>query len=234
MDTGWTAVRAAFAMIGGVDDDARGADRESGAAERLIAFADAVVAIAITLLALELPVPEGRTAHELLVSVRHNDGDYIAFLVSFSVIAAMWARHHHVMRWAARSDDRLRSLNMVWLLAIVLNPFATDMIAVDAHDTSGAHALRFGFYAVLQIVANLAFLAMIRHLVAAGLQSPDAPLDLWPETRRGGITVIGVFALSIPLFLITRDAWVLWFLGPMVVSFARRNGLFRTKRQPTG
>ncbi|HEX4345016.1 MAG TPA: TMEM175 family protein [Solirubrobacteraceae bacterium] len=208
--------------------------RESGDADRLIAFADAVVAIAITLLALELPVPEGKTAHELLTSARHHQGDYLAFLVSFLVIAAMWARHHHVMRYAERSDDRLRSLNMVWLLAIVLNPFATDLIAVDAHDTAAAHALRFGFYAVLQILANVAFLAMIRHLVRAGLQSADAPADLWPETRRGGLTISAIFALSIPLFFVSRDAYVLWFAGPVVIHFARRHGLFRTRKQPTG
>jgi uncharacterized membrane protein len=38
----------------------------------LIVFSDAVVAIAMTLLALELPVPTGETADELWASVRHN------------------------------------------------------------------------------------------------------------------------------------------------------------------
>ena len=221
-------------MIDPVDGDARGADRESGAAERLIAFADAVVAIAITLLALELPVPDGRTAHALLVSVQRNDGRYIAFLVSFMVIAAMWSRHHHVMRFAERSDDRLRSLTMLWLLAIVLNPFATDLIAVDSHDTMGAHALRFGFYALLQILATVVFLAMIRHLVRAGLQSPAAPADLWPATRRGGISVIAFFAVSIPLFLVFREAWIVWLIGPRVSGLVRMYGRARARRQPTG
>jgi uncharacterized membrane protein len=207
---------------------------ESGAVDRLIFFSDAVVAIAITLLALELPVPEGATTHELWTSARHNDSHYLAFLVSFVVIAAMWARHHHVMRYAERGDERLRSLNMLWLLTIVLNPFATDMLTVSSHDTTGAHAVRFGFYAVLQIFANVAFLLMIRHLVRSGLQSATAPADLWPATFRGCMTVMAIFGLSIPLFLVTREAWILWLVGPIVVGHARRRGRFLTRRQPTG
>jgi uncharacterized membrane protein len=56
--------------------------------ERLIFFSDAVVAIAITLLALDLPVPEGGNVHLFWTSVKRNDGHYVAFLISFMVIAA--------------------------------------------------------------------------------------------------------------------------------------------------
>ena len=49
------------------------------AAERLTFFSDAVIAIAITLLALELPVPSGETNHDLLHSVGELRAEYIAF-----------------------------------------------------------------------------------------------------------------------------------------------------------
>jgi hypothetical protein len=65
-----------------------GAESESPTAERLTVFSDAVVAIAITLLALDLPVPDGNTLSALLTSARHNDGHYGAFLISFGTIAA--------------------------------------------------------------------------------------------------------------------------------------------------
>ena len=63
-------------------------------------FSDAVVAIAITLLAIELPAPAGDTFSKFWPSVRHDDGHYAAFLISFAVIAAAWRDHHDLFRYA--------------------------------------------------------------------------------------------------------------------------------------
>jgi Endosomal/lysosomal potassium channel TMEM175 len=49
------------------------------AAERLTFFSDAVVAIAITLLAIDLPVPEGAKFSDFWTSVQHDDGHCVAF-----------------------------------------------------------------------------------------------------------------------------------------------------------
>ena len=84
---------------------------ESGTAERLLFFSDAVVAIAMTLLALELPVPVGKTASALWASAREGAGHYLAFVVSFVVIALAWGEHHHVMRYLERSEHRRPSKN---------------------------------------------------------------------------------------------------------------------------
>jgi Endosomal/lysosomal potassium channel TMEM175 len=79
-----------------VEDDMAEAQREMefAAVERLIFFTDAVVAIALTLLALELPIPGGTqnvdsiSIPEMLRDARQHIDDYIAFLISFVVIAA--------------------------------------------------------------------------------------------------------------------------------------------------
>jgi len=105
-------------------------DYESRAADRLIFFSDAVVAIAITLLAIDLPVPEGDTAPELWSSIRQNDGHYASFLISFAVVAAGWGNHHDLFRYVNRIDSRLRTFDMAWLLMIILMPFATDVTSI--------------------------------------------------------------------------------------------------------
>jgi uncharacterized membrane protein len=174
---------------------------ESGAADRLIFFSDAVVAIAITLLALDLPVPTGTTVDELWSSVQDHKESYLAFVISFVVIAAMWSEHHHVFRYAARSDAWLRSLDMVWLLMVVLNPFATKLLTSEAPDTVGAHALRWGFYALLQILASVTFLAMVHHMMSHDLQAADTPSLLVSEAGWGSYGVLLGFGLSIPFFL---------------------------------
>jgi Endosomal/lysosomal potassium channel TMEM175 len=71
-------------------------EAESRATDRLTLFSDAVVAIAITLLAIDLPVPEGGTVPLFWESVRHNGGPYAAFLISFFAISAAWRDHQRL------------------------------------------------------------------------------------------------------------------------------------------
>ena len=195
---------------------------ESGASDRLIFFSDAVVAIAITLLALELPVPEGKTAPALWRSVRHNDGHYVAFLLSFVVIAMAWSEHHQVFRYLDRTDSRLRGLTFIWLLTIVLNPFATKLLTVDGNDSQGAHAIRFGFYALVQVLSMLTLMASTRHMVANGLASSETPVGALRHAFRSHLGTILGFGLSIPVFFLTRYGWVLWFALPLVGRVVQR------------
>ena len=150
--------------------------------ERFSLFSDAVVAIAITLLAIELPLPSGNSASALWTSVRHEDGHYIAFLISFTVIAASWNDHFDLFRCIKKVDGRLRTLNAGWLLMIVLNPFATRLLTSRGNEDLYAHALRFGFYALLQVLDTLLMLAMVRHMNSRRL-APDTP----PEVVTGQI-----------------------------------------------
>ncbi len=207
-----------------VPDEER--ESESRVVERLTIFSDAVVAIAITLLALDLPVPEGNTVSAFWSSVRQNDGHYAAFLISFFVIAAAWGNHHDLFRYARRFDPRLRTLNMVWLLMIVLVPFATRMLTASGHPALDVHALRFGFYALLQVLQAAALLAMLRHMVSRG-QAPGVPRPAVTGMARQCYVLMAGFGLSVPLFFVTTGAWLLWVIVPLgagQVSRLRRRG----------
>jgi uncharacterized membrane protein len=203
-----------------VPDDER--EPTSGSAERLVFFSDAVVAIAITLLAIDLPVPEGNTVHAFWLSVRDNDGRYLAFLISFATIAVAWSRHHDVFRYLKRIDSRFRTINMAWLMMIVLNPFATKLLTSKGNETVGAHALRFGFYALLQVLLTAAMLAMVRHMNSHQLQAADAPSQVTSDANWGSYAAMLGFGLSIPILFATPNAWLLWFLVPMAIGRIRR------------
>jgi uncharacterized membrane protein len=209
--------------VGGGDDRLESGERgsESRAVERLTIFSDAVVAIAITLLALDLPVPEGDTASALWSSVRRNDGHYVAFLISFAVIASAWSNHHDVFRYARGMDPRLRAFNMAWLLTIVLTPFATRLLTASGHSTLDAHALRFGFYALLQVLVSAALLVMLRHMDSRG-QLSGAPRSVVSGTARQCYVLMTGFGLSIPFFFVTIYAWLLWFIVPPLAGQVRR------------
>lgn len=78
--------------------------------ERTVYFSDAVIAIAMTLLAIELPLPQGVTPVAVWHSFVSNLGEeYLAFLISFAVIGAFWYQHHRYFERVARVDTALTS-----------------------------------------------------------------------------------------------------------------------------
>jgi uncharacterized membrane protein len=200
-----------------VSDDERESDAK--AAERLTFFSDAVVAIAITLLAIDLPVPEGGQLSDFLTSVRHDDGHYAAFLISFATIAAAWFDHHDLFRYVRGTDARLKLLNMWWLFTIVLNPFATKLLIVSGVSLS-VHAVRWGFYALLQVLESVMTYAMLRHLLNVGLADPPQRV-VDGLTRKSAGVMLG-FGLSIPVFFATTNGWVLWIAGPGLARVLRQ------------
>src|SRR4051812_6059773 len=82
--------------------EAAGSRERPLSAERMIFFSDAVVAIAMTLLALELPVPSGHRNDEVLRQLREGGEEYIAFLISFAVVGVQWFSHHRLFEYVAR------------------------------------------------------------------------------------------------------------------------------------
>jgi uncharacterized membrane protein len=196
-------------------------DLEQRAVDRLIYFSDAVVAIAITLLAIDLPVPTGATVSRFWSSVRDNGGHYLAFAISFAAIAAAWDNHHDIFRYARSMDSRLRTLNTAWLLTIVLNPFATKLLTSRGHQPLGVHALRFGFYALVQALSAGALLALVHHMVTHA-QTPDIPGSVVTTATWRSVGLLVGFGLSIPVFFATTYGWALWFVGPFVVRQVHR------------
>lgn len=182
------------------------------AAERMTFFSDAVVAIAITLLAIDLPVPSGATTEEFLASLREGWFEYLAFLISFVVIANHWGAHHRVFRYVRRADPPVVGLNMLWLLLVVLTPFLTRIL------TEGdVRFVQFAMYALAQAVQMGTFAVMIAVLSRRGWFAPATPRRL---TTRGWMrSLVGVagFLLSLPCFLVVGTwAFVLWALFPVL------------------
>ena len=108
------------------------------------------------------------------------------------------------------------------MFAIVLLPFATRLLN-DEHGTLRiVTGIRFAFYALLQAVAYALFLIMVNHMVKHRLTNEGAPARLLPITRWTYGAVIAGFGLSVPLFLWTTWAWVVWIVVPVVMGQLRR------------
>jgi uncharacterized membrane protein len=104
-------------------------EKETG---RIEAFSDGVFAIAVTLLVLELKVPqlgEEASSSELWSALLSHWPSYAAYLVSFATILIVWVNHHRLFMIIRRSDSRFLFLNGALLLMVTIIPFPTALLA---------------------------------------------------------------------------------------------------------
>lgn len=96
--------------------------------ERLIMLSDGVFAIAITLLAIELHLPEhwDRTLVGLINTMWR---EFFGYIISFLVIAVYWASHRRTFSRFRRSDGGLTAINFLILGLVTLLPFGSKLIA---------------------------------------------------------------------------------------------------------
>ena len=97
--------------------------------ERIALFSDAVFAIAITLLIIEIKVPELHSPSisdkELWNELVHILPKFIGFFVSFVVVGLYWLTHHRIFKYVTSVNQKLLWNNLFFLFPIVIMPFST-------------------------------------------------------------------------------------------------------------
>jgi len=92
---------------------------------RLEAFSDGVLAIIITVMVLELNVPEGDTLHDLWVDAHIG---LITYVLSFIYIGIYWNNHHHMFQIVQVVDGSVLWANLHLLFWLSLYPFTTSWL----------------------------------------------------------------------------------------------------------
>ena len=131
-------------------------EKETG---RIEAFSDGVFAIAVTLLVLELKVPqlaEDAGSAELWSTLLSRWPSYAAYLVSFMTILIVWVNHHRLFNIIHRSDSRFLFLNGLLLLVVTTIPFPTALLAefLQKPSASVACAIYCGTFVLLALAFN--------------------------------------------------------------------------------
>ena len=139
---------------------------------RIVAFSDGVFAIAITLLVLNLGVPEHIKGDDLDRALWEQRQDLFAYALSFAVIGRFWLIHHRFFSDITGFDGRLLALNLFYLAWIVLIPFSSQVLGDHGGDTA----------AVVLYAANLAGVVLVGSLMLADARR-SRPLQ---DRRRGG------------------------------------------------
>lgn len=95
--------------------------------ERIGALSDGVFAIVITLLVLEIKVPQVDAA-ELQGALIETMPKILSHIVSFVVLGIYWVGHHNMFQHIKRHDRVLLWLNILFLLCVASMPFPTGLI----------------------------------------------------------------------------------------------------------
>ncbi|EPH02474.1 hypothetical protein HMPREF1531_01780 [Propionibacterium sp. oral taxon 192 str. F0372] len=124
---------------------------------RLEAFSDGVMAIAITLLSLEIKLPDYHG--DLLGDLVTLWPTYVGFVLSFMLIGQVWLNHHAVFHILRVVDQRVLIFNLLLLLDVVFLPFATSVLA-DSLEIGSEARVGAVFYGGVMVVGGLLFNAL--------------------------------------------------------------------------
>lgn len=155
--------------------------REEKETGRIEAFSDGVFAIAITLLILEIKVPEPDTIDSPEALWQALSGgliySYLAFFTSFVVIGVMWINHHRIFTYVRRTDQALLFYNTLLLLGITFVPFPTAVLGKYLEDVpAGSANVAAIFYAGTGLGIAIFFNLLWRHIAYWGrLMGKDTP-----------------------------------------------------------
>lgn len=226
-------------MIGRIAPNPRLEDEEAPDVEsrqqayglgRVLAISDGVFAFALTLLVVQLTVPEiplGRQPEQLPSALMSQMPIYFSYILSFAAIAMTWYGHHQSFGYIQRFDARLIGLNFGQLLIVAVMPFPTAILG-----RYGDQPLAAALYAAVIAIAGLLAAAIWwyathqRRLVSQSLDSL--------VVRRQMLAKLGgpaIFLLTIPLALWRPFlAEVIWGLAWIGIVWL---GLWRSKPAST-
>ncbi|WP_448640578.1 TMEM175 family protein [Geodermatophilus sp. URMC 63] len=190
--------------------------------DRLVTFLDAVVAIAITLLVLPLTeLLDGAEQRTGLGTLLADEAPQIgAFFLSFAVIARLWLIHHRVVETVRSYDRAFLTANLLWILTIVLLPFATQ-VAASYGTARPAVALYIGTITLSSIcLTSISVLLWRRPGLrrdAAGQVPPP-----WPALVASGLFVAALLVGALVPGVHYWAMFLLFLSGPLESAARRR------------
>lgn len=190
---------------------------------RIVAFSDGVFSIAITLLVLELKLPvEHLTNNELWNAIGDQREQFLAYGISFAVIARFWLVHHAFFSEVKAFDTRLIGLNMFYLAWIVLIPFSSQVLGEYGGQLPAVVVYSANLTAVVLVGQWMAWDA--RH---AGLAKTDAQTERESLIRAGFIAAVFLGSIVVALFdaSIAPYMWLALFFegrGHVIERLSRR------------
>ena len=162
---------------------------------RLEAFSDGVIAILITIMVLELKVPQGTDWD----SLRPLTPVFLTYILSFVYLGIYWNNHHHMLQTVQRIDGRILWANLHLLFWLSLVPFVTGWMG-ENHFAP----LPTAVYGGVMLLAGGAYTLLQTAIVAA--DGPGSKLKkAVGRDFKGKVSMI-LYAFAIPLAFVNE--WI--------------------------
>jgi len=180
---------------------------------RIAALVDGIFAVAMTLLVLDLKLPEGvkisndAEAWRQLVELKSRFSTYV---LSFIVLGTFWIGHHWLFHFVRRVNRGLLWVNLLFLLFITLLPFSTNLVSghIPLH-------IPVAVYGANLLLPWLTFLLQLRYLARHPELSHDQLTPSWIATvylRTAIPAVIAGVSIAISFFNPSLALSAYWLL----------------------
>lgn len=167
---------------------------------RMEAFSDGVVAILITIMVLDLRVPQGSSLADLvpLAAV------FLSYVLSFALLGTYWNNHHHLLQAARVVDGRVLWANLALLFTLSLVPFATAWMGETDFDPVPTSA-----YGAVSLAAAIAYFVLVHALIRTAGQAPTLARAVGSDWK--GMISPALYAIAIPVALVVPAIAVLLY-----------------------
>lgn len=179
---------------------------------RLETFIDGIVAIILTILVLELRVPETEHTKDLSTQkqVASLFPSFISYIGSFLLIAGIWIDHHILFLNLQKITKRYILLNMFFILFLSLIPFTTAFAGNNHLDPFAVSLLFTNYFLMNLFFGNLYWYAYKKGLLIA---------EFWADSKlTGKFSIIGIIGLAIAIPLAYLNTYLSFGLGIVIFS----------------
>ncbi len=162
---------------------------------RLEAFTDGVIAIIITIMVLEMKVPQGND----MAALQSSLPIFLAYVLSYVNVGLFWNNHHHMLHAAERVDGKVLWANLFLLFWLSLVPFVIRWI-----DEAGLTALPTAAYGFVLIMAGIGYTLLQRALIACSGKKSKLAAALGKDLK-GKLSICMYFVAILMAFV---SPWV--------------------------
>jgi uncharacterized membrane protein len=155
---------------------------------RLEAFTDGVIAVIITIMVLEMKVPQGSDFAALAPGLPV----FLTYVLSYVNVAIFWNNHHHMLQVSERVDGRVLWANMFLLFWLSLVPYVIRWM-----DETDFAALPTAAYGLVLALAAVGYLLLERMLILCN--GAHSKLARAVGADKKGKLSLAMYAAAIPL-----------------------------------